>query len=197
MGKFPVKGCKVLLIDQERSKSEVQRRLKAVLAGKGLLASDIRDSLFVRSGTSTRIDLQPSFDAFRKEMSDIRPSLVLVDSFATFHTKQETNRMEIQQVMERIKQIRSEFNCAVVLIHHATKMSYQSQREGEAPSYLDLAGNVAIPAAAEMCLGIVKHDEETSFVHHTKCTQGPKMAPFFVKVRDAKPDGSEIVVEAY
>jgi hypothetical protein len=197
MGKFPVKGCKVLLIDQERSKSEVQRRLKAVLAGKGLLASDIRDSLFVRSGTSTRIDLQPSFDAFRKEMSDIRPSLVLVDSFATFHTKQETNRMEIQQVMERIKQIRSEFNCAVVLIHHATKMSYQSQREGEAPSYLDLAGNVAIPAAAEMCLGIVKHDEETSFVHHTKCTQGTKMAPFLVKVRDAKPDGSEIVVEAY
>jgi len=197
MGKFPVKGCKVLLIDQERSKGEVQRRFKAVLAGKGLRAGDIKDSLFVRSGTSTRIDQQSSFDALRKEMSDIRPSLVLVDSFATFHTKQETNRMEIQQVMERIKQLRNEFNCAIILIHHATKMSYQSQREGEAPSYLDLAGNVAIPAAAEMCLGIVKHDEETSFVHHTKCTQGTKMAPFLVKVRDAKPDGSEIVVEAY
>lgn len=197
MGKFPVKGCKVLLIDQERSKGEVQRRFKAVLAGKGLHASDIKDSLFVRSGTSTRIDQQSSFDALRKEMSDIRPSLVLVDSFATFHTKQETNRMEIQQVMERIKQIRHEFNCAVVLIHHATKMSYQSQREGEAPSYLDLAGNVAIPAAAEMCLGIVKHDDEASFVHHTKCTQGTKMAPFLVKVRDLAPDGSKIVVEAY
>jgi hypothetical protein len=197
MGKFPVKGCKVLLIDQERSKGEVQRRFKAVLAGKGLRASDIKDLLFVRSGTSTRIDQQSSFDALRKEMSDIRPSLVLVDSFATFHTREESNRMEIQQVMERIKQLRGEFNCAIVLIHHSTKMSYQNHKDGAEPSYLDLAGNVAIPAAAEMCLGIVKHDEETSFVHHTKATQGTKMAPFLVKVRDAKPDGSEIVVEAY
>ena len=150
LNRFPVKAAKVLLIDQERSKSEVQRRIsKAVIAGKGTpCLRHHKDNFFVRSGTSTRIDLQPSFDALRKEMSDIRPSLVLVDSFATFHTKEESNRMEIQQVMERIKQLRSEFNCSILLIHHATKMSYQGHKDGAEPSYLDLAGNVAIPAAA-------------------------------------------------
>lgn len=197
LGKFPIAGKKVLLIDQERSKAEVQRRLKAIIAGKDLNVNDMASTLFVRSGTSTRIDLQPSFDALRKEIAEIRPDIILVDSFATFHTKEESNRMEIQQVMERIKQIRNEFNCAVIVIHHATKQSYQSHKDGGEPSYIDLAGNVAIPAAAEMCLSVVKHDDESSFVHHTKCTQGTKMAPFLVRVRDMDTDGSKIVVEAY
>ena len=197
MGKFPVKGCKVLLIDQERSKSEVQRRIKAVIAGKGLRVSDIKDNFFVRSGTSTQIDSQPSFDALRKEMSDIRPSLVLVDSFATFHSKNESSRFEIQQVMERIKQLRAEFNCAIVLIHHETKSSYQNKKDGSEPSYLDLSGNVAIPAAAEFCMNICKHDQDSSFCFHTKSTMGTKVAPFIIKVNDLKPDGSEIEVVAY
>ena len=197
LNRFPVKAAKVLLIDQERSKSEVQRRIKAVIAGKGLRVSDIKDNFFVRSGTSTQIDSQPSFDALRKEMSDIRPSLVLVDSFATFHSKNESSRFEIQQVMERIKQLRTEFNCAIVLIHHETKSSYQNKKEGSEPSYLDLSGNVAIPAAAEFCMNICKHDADSSFCFHTKSTMGTKMAPFIIKVNDLKPDGSEIEVVAY
>ncbi len=197
LNKFPVAGAKVLLIDQERSKSEVQRRLKAILAGKGLSAVDIRSQLFVRSGTTSRINLEPSFLALKKEISEIRPDVVLVDSFATFHTLNESSRGEIQQVMERIKELRNEFQCSIILIHHETKNSYQNKKDGAEPSYLDLAGNVAIPAAAEVVINVVKHDPESSFVHHTKSTMGSKAPPFLVRVRDGKPDGSEIVVEAF
>lgn len=197
LNKFPVKGCKVLLIDQERSKSEVQRRIQAVIAGKALRVSDIRTTLFVRSGTSTRIDLQSSYDSLRKELADVRPDIVLIDSFATFHTKNESNRMEIQQVMERIKELRNEFKCAIILIHHETKQAYQNKKEGAESSYLDMAGNVAIPAAAEFTMNVVKHDEQSSFCHHTKCTQGTKMAPFLVKVRDLNVERTQIAVEAF
>lgn len=197
LNKFPTEGKKVLLIDQERSKSEVQRRIQAVIAGKGLHAADIRSTLFVRSGTSTRIDMQSSYDSLRKELSDLRPDLILIDSFATFHTKNESNRMEIQQVLERIKEMRNEFKCAVVLIHHETKQAYQNKKDGQESSYLDMAGNVAIPAAAEFCMNVQKHDDESSFCHHTKSTQGKKAAPFLVKVRDMNTEQSEIVVEAY
>lgn len=197
LNKFPVKGCKVLLIDQERSKSEVQRRIQAVIAGKELRVADIKNTLFVRSGTSTRIDLQGSYDSLRKEMADIRPDIVLIDSFATFHTKQESNRMEIQQVLERIKEIRNEFKCAIIMIHHETKQAYQNKKDGAESSYLDMAGNVAIPAAAEFCMNVRKHDDDSSFCHHTKCTQGTKMAPFLVKVRDVDIERTKIVVEAY
>lgn len=197
LNKFPVKGTKVLLIDQERSKAEVQRRLKAVIAGKGLNVRDISSSLFVRSGSTTRINLQPSFDALRKEISDLRPRLILVDSLATFHTMNESSRAEIQQVMENIKALRNEFGCSIVIIHHETKNSYQNKKEGAEPSYLDLAGNVAIPAAAEMVVNITKHDGESSWCFHTKSTQGGKQPPFLVRVRDTAPEGSSIAVEAY
>jgi len=197
LNKFPVKAARVLLIDQERSKAEVQRRLKAVLAGKGLSAKDIGTSLFVRSGTSTKIDQQQSYDALRAEIAEIKPGLILVDSFATFHTKNESSRVEIQMVMERFKDLRNEFNCTILVIHHETKSAYHNKREGAEPSYLDLAGNVAIPAAAEFCMNVSTHDGVSSFCHHTKSTQGTKAAPFLVKIRDVTPDKSSIVVEAY
>lgn len=195
--KFPVKGCKVLLIDQERSKSEVQRRLKAVIAGKGLRVADIANSLFVRSGTTSRINLDPSFEALKREVGVIKPNLILIDSFATLHTAEESNRMEIQKVLERIKQLRNEFGCTVIFIHHSTKQSYQARKEGAEPSYLDLAGNVAIPAAAEFCMSVIHHDEQSSWAFHTKATQDSKSPPFLVRVRDANEDRSSIVVEAH
>ncbi len=197
LNKFPVAGGKVLLIDQERSKAEVQRRFNALLAGKGVRAKDISSTLFVRSGTTTRLNLDHSFEALTRELREIQPSLILIDSLATIHTTEESNRMEIQKVLERMKQIRNEFKCAIIFIHHSTKQSYQNQRDGAEPSYLDLAGNVAIPAAAEMCLSVVKHGDEGSFVHHTKSTMGSKEPPFLVKVSDLEPDGSKIVVQAF
>lgn len=195
--KFPVASGKVLFIDQERAKSETQRRLKAVIAGKELDASILKGNLFVRCGSSTKLDLQHSYDAFRKELGDIKPDVVMVDSFATFHTKEESNRMEIQQVLERIKKLRDEFGCTFLLVHHETKASYQNRKEGGVPSYLDMSGNVAIPAAAEMTLSVVQHDDEKSMVHHTKSTLSVKIAPFLVKVIDLLPDRSKIAVEAY
>ena len=55
-------------------------------------------------------------------------------------------------------------------------------KKAKSSSYLDMAGNVAIPAAAEFCMNITKRDEESSWVHHTKSTLGTKMPPFVVKV---------------
>lgn len=195
--KFPVIGAKVLFIDQERAKSETQRRFKALITAKSLEMTSLKDNLFIRCGSSTKLDLQHSYDAFRKELGDIKPDVVMVDSFATFHTKNESTRMEVQIVLEKIKKLRDEFGCMFLLVHHETKAAYQSRKEGAAPSYLDMSGNVAIPAAAEMTLSVVQHDDEKSMVHHTKSTMGPKAAPFLVRVVDLNPDRSQILVEAY
>lgn len=193
--KFPVASGKVLFIDQERAKSETQRRFKALIAGKNLNANDLKGNLFVRCGSSTKLDLQHSYDAFRKELGDIKPDLVIIDSFATFHTREESNRMEIQQVLERIKKLRDEFGCTFLLVHHCTKQAYQNQKDGQAASYLDMAGNVAIPAAAETVLNVVQHDDLKSMVYHTKSTLSMKVAPFIVQVVDVLPDRSKIKVE--
>lgn len=194
LGKYPCEGARVLFIDQERFKGETQRRFKALLSQKGLKVRDLRDNLFVRCGTTTRIDLPVSYDAFRKELTDIRPDLVIVDSFATFHTSEENNRGEIQAVLERLKALRNEFGCTFAFIDHENKGAFHAKAEGEEPTAFRMAGSIAKPAAAEFVLTVRRHDPDTSMVYHTKSTLASTAAPFMVRVRDVAPE--KIVVEA-
>lgn len=197
LNRFLCKPAKVLFIDQERFKGETQRRFKAVIAAKNLQPKDLRGSLFIRCGTTTRLNLPQSFDAFRKELSEIRPDLVIIDSFAAFHTAEENNRQSIQEVLERVKQLRNEFGCAFVFIHHENKFAFRGKEEDREPSIAEMSGSVAIPAVAEFVLTVRRQDSESSFVYHTKSTLASTISPFLVKVVDIDETKSRIKVEAY
>ncbi len=197
LGRFSVSNARVLFIDQERFKGETQRRFKALIAAKGLTAQDLGNQLFIQCGTTTRINLQHSFDAFRKQLAEIRPDIVLVDSFATFHTAEENNRKDVQIVLERIKELRNEFGCTFIMIHHENKNAFRTaENEDEEPSIAQMAGNVAIPAAAEFVFTVRRKDINSSFIYHTKSTTGPKEAPFYISVRDLDEKKTKIKVEA-
>src|ERR1035437_6392432 len=113
---FTVEKAKVLFIDQERFKGETQRRFKNIISAKGLSTDDIKDSLFVRCGTTTRLDLEASYRAFKEELEELRPDLVIVDSFATFHVGDENDRMAIQGMLERVKELRNEIGCTFLFV---------------------------------------------------------------------------------
>lgn len=196
MGRFPTKKAKVLFIDQERFKGETQRRFRAVLKAKELDAKDLSGSLFIRCGTTTRINLDTSYQAFRKELEDIRPDIVLIDSFVSFHTVEENNRGEIQTVLEKIKQLRNDFGCTFIFVDHENKGAFHAKDEDEQPSAFRMAGSIAKPAAAEFVLTVRRHDPDTSMVYHTKSTLASTVAPFMVKVRDIG-DKNKIKVEAF
>jgi len=198
LGKFNTKrNLKVLFIDQERFIGETQRRFKAVIKGKNLSPKDLQGNLFIRCGTTTRLDLQYSFDAFKKEVKSIRPDLIIIDSFATFHTKNENSRQEIQEVLERVKEIRNEFGCTFLFVHHENKNAFNTGQDAGEPSIAQMAGNIAIPASAETVLTVRKHGERSSMVYHTKSTLSSTQEPFMVKVINLKADKSEISVEGY
>lgn len=196
LGKFQTKQGKVLFIDQERFKGETQRRLKALLKSKDISASILRDALFVKTGTTTRIDLQHSYEAFRKEVDKIRPDLIIVDSFVTFHSREENNRKDIQEVLERIKQLRNDFNCTFLFLDHEGKSSYHDQKEGNEVTYINQAGSIAKPAAAEFEF-TVRRSEDGTMCYNTKNNLSTTAEPFLFKVEDLKPDKSEIQVRAY
>lgn len=197
LGRFQCKQSKVLFIDQERFKGETQRRFRAVITAKDLTPKDLGGNLFIRCGTTTRINLENSFQAFRKELADIRPELVLIDSFATFHTVEENNRGEIQSVLERIKQLRNEFGCTFIFVDHENKGAFHAKDEDEQPSAFRMAGSIAKPAAAEFVLTVRRHDPETSMVYHTKSTLASTVAPFIVKVVDVEGSKDKIKVEGF
>ena len=196
MGRFPTKTAKVLFIDQERFKGETQRRFRAVIAAKDLSSKDLRGNLFIRCGTTTRINLDTSYQAFRKELEDIRPDIVLIDSFVSFHTVEENNRGEIQTVLEQIKKLRNDFGCTFIFVDHENKGAFHAKDEDEQPSAFRMAGSIAKPAAAEFVLTVRRHDPDTSMVYHTKSTLSSTVAPFMVKVRDVG-DKNKIKVEAF
>lgn len=196
MGRFPTKKAKVLFIDQERFKGETQRRFRAVLAAKNLRAKDLKGNLFIRCGTTTRINLDTSYQAFRKELDEIRPDIVLIDSFVSFHTVEENNRGEIQTVLERIKKLRNDFGCTFIFVDHENKGAFHAKNEDEQPSAFRMAGSIAKPAAAEFVLTVRRHDPDTSMIYHTKSTLANTIAPFMIKIRDVG-DKNKIKVEAF
>jgi hypothetical protein len=196
MNRFPCKPAKVLFIDQERFKGETQRRFRAVIAAKDLHTKDLKGNLFIRCGTTTRINLDTSYQAFRKELEDIRPDIVLIDSFVSFHTVEENNRGEIQTVLEQIKKLRNEFGCTFIFVDHENKGAFHAKDENEQPSAFRMAGSIAKPAAAEFVITVRRHDPDTSMCYHTKSTLSSTVAPFMVKVRDIG-DKNKIKVEAF
>jgi hypothetical protein len=188
LGLFPVTNCKTLFIDQERWKGETQRRFSSVLAAKGLLRSQIKERLYLKSGTTIRLNIDSSYQAFRTELLEMRPELVIVDSFATFHTLPENDRSEIQKVMERIKELRNEIGCTFLFINHENKNAYPNGEPQGEPTMGTMVGSIGIGAAAEFCLTVRKVENNMSIVWHTKSTLAQKAKAFYASVVDV-PEG--------
>lgn len=196
LNRFPVAKCKVLYIDQERFKGETKRRFSTLINGKDLNPKELDGSLYLKCGTTIRIDLPQSYDAFKAELDRIKPDLVIVDSFSTFQTKEGSSNMEMQQVMEKIKALRSAFGCTFLFIDHENKGVYQKEREGMLPTKEDMLGAVAKSNAAEFVLTIRKDSEDSSIVHHTKSTLGPTVDSFSMRVLNLNEEKTKIKVEA-
>lgn len=183
---YPVNHSRVLFIDQERFKGETQRRFRGMMAAKGLEPKDFANQLFIRCGTTTRLDLTPSYEAFRRELLSIRPGLVIIDSWAAFQSSDENNRQSVQIVLERIKTLRQEIGCTFIFIDHENKMAFQDKEDGATPTYARMAGSIAKPAAAETIFTVRRFDEDTVLVHHTKSTLASTAKSFTVKVIDTE-----------
>lgn len=194
LGKFQTKKSRVLFIDQERAASETRRRLRALIKGKEIPPASLDGGLTVWCGTSIRLDLDASFQALHRKLLDLRPELIIVDSFATFHTTEENNRADIQAVLEKIKAIRAEFGATILFIDHETKAAFKAAEEGEAPSAFRMAGSIAKPAAAEVVFTVRSKGPGVSAFYHTKSTQGPTSEKFMVEVVDLLEDRSSISV---
>jgi KaiC/GvpD/RAD55 family RecA-like ATPase len=199
LGRIPVVNTKVLYIDQERDKSETQRRFKALMLAKGLQPKDLNDSLVVKCGTSTKINLQHSFDAFKRLLSQVRPSLVLIDSFKAFHSADINSNVQMQEVMEKIKELKNEFGCSFSFIFHENKSAFErigADGKKKSVTFEHMAGAMVMSEVAETILITVKQDNDSSFLYHVKNTYGQKVAPVLVSVENVLPDKSQIKVIA-
>jgi RecA-family ATPase len=193
-GKFPVESGTVLYIDQERSRTETQRRFRALCAAQNLKFKDL--TLQVKWGSTIRLNLQHSFEGFKRLLEKVNPKLICVDSFATFHTSEENNKKDIQAVFEKLKDLRNTFNCTFVFVDHENKFGYTSEQI-ENPTLATLSGSSGKAAVLESAILVQKIKDGVSKVCMTKNTQGLKVDPFTVQIEDLEPDRSKISVKGY
>ena len=191
-GLFPTQQSRVLFIDLERYKGETQRRFSAMIVAKGLTLPELKDNLYLKCGTTIRLDSQPNFDAFRSELLELRPDIIMIDSFAAIHSSQENDRSAIQQVMEKIKALRQEIGCTIVMINHENKMAYPNGESQGIPTMGTMLGSTGIAAAAEFILIVRKVDDTTAIVHHVKSTLASSNQAFYFTTTD---DNGGIIVK--
>lgn len=199
LDRFPAHPATVLYIDQERPKVETKRRFKALLAAKHLDPKQLKETLTVKCGTSFRLDNSASLESFRKLMLGVTPTIVIVDSYKTFHTQDINSNVGMQVVMESLKAIRNEFGCAFAFVYHESKSAFErkdSQGNKKEISFEYMAGAMVMSEVAESILITVKHSGTESWLHHVKSTYGPKVAPTLVAIEDVVSDRSQIRVTA-
>ena len=191
---YKVNPCKVLFIDQERWVGETRRRFRKLLKGKVMKTnSENKDLLHIQVGSSIRLNLDASFEAFRKKLSELRPGLIIVDSFATFSTVAENDRQEVQKVLERLKQLRQEFGCTILMIDHEGKSVVNPDNKDAMPTAFTMVGSVAKPAAAESVFTVRRASDSSVTVYHTKSTLGSAIPPVTVMLVDTEDEGIRLV----
>lgn len=188
LGMFPVKPGKVLYVEQERPRTETTRRFRGIEKAKGMTPADLKDKLFLQCGTTVRMNIESSYQAFRAQLKRMKPDLVIVDTFATFHTEDESNNSAMQTVMERIKALRNEIGCAFMFIEHEIKNAFSDGDLKIAPTMMRVKGAVSKIGAIEACLTVRRFDNNSSKVYHTKSTMGERGPSFTVRVQNT-PEG--------
>jgi hypothetical protein len=187
---------KVLLIDQERPKDELQRRLKALLAARSLTFADLEGFLVPKVQTTFKINLERSYENLCRKIEDIKPDVILIDSLKTIQSL-DVSSAEMQGVFERFKEMRNKFNLSIIMLHHLNKGAYEAAREGREVTAENIAGNSSINEVPEGIFVVTNTDAQSSTLHHVKNSYGLKQAPQLIRVEDIKPDQSQIVVRAY
>jgi hypothetical protein len=196
---YPTVPGHVLYIDQERPKEETQRRFKALLAAKQLNPSDLNQTLTVKCGTTIRVNLEASLKAFRTLLGDVRPDVVIVDSYKTFHTENINDHASMQHVMEAIKALRTEFNCSFIFVYHENKGAFErvdTHGKKKEVTFENMAGALTMSEVAESIMITARQDQNSCWLHHVKNSYGPKRAPVLVSVEDIMPDRSQIRIVA-
>ena len=197
MSKFKTQQKKTLIIDQERPKMEMQRRIQALTLGRGLQIADLEGQLVPKVGTTFRMNLDQSFDGFSRMLDVIRPEVVLIDSLKAFQSGDITNNQNMQMVFERFKELRTKYGLTFVILHHENKGAFERSREKREVTAENTAGAAVINEVPEGIFIMASQDDTSAFFHHVKNSYGMNVAPFVTKVRDVTADRSSIVVEAF
>jgi RecA-family ATPase len=129
IGRVVGKPGHALYLTAEDEEQELHRRLDDVTRAEGVALSDLhrlhRKSLASENALLAMLDRQsnmlvptPLYERIDKEMGDICPSLLVLDTLADLHSGNENDRAHGRQFIGLLRALALGHNCAIVLLAH-------------------------------------------------------------------------------
>jgi RecA-family ATPase len=121
----------VLILNNEDSTDELQRRIAGIVTQSQICPSSIEDRLFYTSGYEGKFILSDMSTSGQKEtafagdlikyMLEKEIGLLIVDPFVSTHNAPENDNTAMDQVMSIYRKIAAKTGAAITLIHHTRK----------------------------------------------------------------------------
>ena len=173
-GKLETTKAKVLLIDEESSEGEIQRRLKKMKVN----SSDF--GFMVQKGI--KLDNENKV----KELVNFvkgKYNLVIFDSLRAIHNSDENNSQETQILIDAFREFTRE-GIAVLICHHHRKESFLNSKD---PNQV-LRGSSALLAGIDSLISVEGNEKNREILElniiHAKLRRGRKIAPFKVNMTE-------------
>jgi len=132
----------VLILNNEDSTDELQRRIAGIVTQFKICPSSIEDRLFYTSGYERKFMLSEMSDSGQKEtafagdlieyMLDKEIGLLIIDPFVSTHNAPENDNKSMDQVMSIYRKIAAKTGAAITLIHHTRKQDIKGNSAGNA-----------------------------------------------------------------
>jgi hypothetical protein len=176
MGKYkPCYSAPVLLVEEEASRRNLQRRIHAMSRARGLEASSLRNLYHItRQFPSMPRDL----DELLAIVRDRGVRFVVFDSLRTVHSAKENSSDEMAVVLKSFSELSILGNCSVLLIHHLAKSGIDNDKKS---IFEKMRGTGSLWAWRDCILGI--EGEEDSAVSQCSFQFRDAESPAPIKIR--------------
>ena len=116
---------RVLYVDEENNPRLIRYRVRKLARGLGLGADDLATlPLRYLSENTLNLDDDGRLQALFREARRFRPDLVILDSLVRFHRRDENSNAAMSELFTgAIKPLATQFDCAVLMLHHMAKPS--------------------------------------------------------------------------
>jgi len=109
----------VLVFLAEDAICTVRSRIDAICDHRRL---DIQElDLYAITAPALRLDLSEDQNRLKSTLEDLRPRLLLLDPLVRMHRLDENSASDISKLLGFLRELQRSYDCAIVLVHHASK----------------------------------------------------------------------------
>ena len=126
----PLRPLKILLAENEGTAWHMQEKLKLLLEQTAELDDEQcevarQNAMIWGDGgySNLKFDREKDYDLIRRALDERQPDVLYMEPWRKFWKGEENSATEVEEILDLIVALAAEFQCAVLLAHHARKSS--------------------------------------------------------------------------